>query len=184
MEPVAFVLEPVDLHQVVLHRFVVAKRHESKRDLLGRRGEHLAQSDRLLHWGLDPVDAHHFRRLLGIVDDVVERGRQGEARVGGKAGMRAADLELDDHLVGKAVAFGLELLHPGDEVPALRKAGDQGRERPGALDGIPPRLREQGQGLLPFSLAREYRHRGRDVRGERPAPSVPSPFVHTHFTTR
>ena len=51
-------------------------------DLLGGADEHLGERVGLLHRRLDGVDAERVGGLLGVVDDVVERGRQ-QVAVGG-----------------------------------------------------------------------------------------------------
>src|SRR3954447_1319753 len=76
--PVAVVLEPVDLHGVV--RDVAEAAHPRHRldDLRGDLHEDVGEALGLLHRRLDPVEAEVVGDLLGVVDDVVQRGRQRE----------------------------------------------------------------------------------------------------------
>ena len=52
------------------------------RDLLGGADEHVGDVDRLLHRRLHRVEDEHVGDLLGVIDDVVERGGERVA-VGG-----------------------------------------------------------------------------------------------------
>ena len=40
--------------------------------------QHVREPDRLIHRGLDLVEAEIVGNLLGVIDDVVERGRERE----------------------------------------------------------------------------------------------------------
>ena len=77
------------------------------RDLLAGADEHVAHAVGLLHRRLDVVDAERVGGLLGVVDDVVERGRQ---RVAVGEVERRADLagaEPVDDVVRDPVALVL-----------------------------------------------------------------------------
>ena len=72
-DPVAFVLEPVDLDRVVRDVPEPAQARDRLGDLAGGGVEHAGQLDRLVHRRLDLVQAEVVGDLLGVVDDVVER---------------------------------------------------------------------------------------------------------------
>ena len=55
-------------------------------DLLAGADEHLGELDRLLHRRFDAVEAELRGRLLGVVDDVVERRGQRVAVAGVEGG--------------------------------------------------------------------------------------------------
>ena len=89
-----------------------AQAAERLRDLLGGADEHVGELDRLLHRGLDRVEAERVGDLLGVVDDVVERGREPVTLAGVE---RRADAAVAgqpvDHVVGDPVALVLALAH-------------------------------------------------------------------------
>src|ERR1700676_4052628 len=88
-----------------------SQRAQCLRDLLSRADDHLAELDRLLHRRLDAIQSELRGRLLGMVDDVVERGRQGIAVAGVEGGPDTpATGEPVDDVVGYAIAFLLAYL--------------------------------------------------------------------------
>src|SRR4051794_39790563 len=75
-DAVAVVLEPVDLDRVVRHVAEVAQLRHRLGDLAGRLVEDVRELLRLLERRLDLVEAEVVGDLLGVVDHVVERGRE------------------------------------------------------------------------------------------------------------
>ena len=75
-EPVALVLQPVDLDEVRREVGAVAQPAQRGGDVLGARDEHVGDLLRLLHRRLDAVEPELVGGLLGVVDDVVERARE------------------------------------------------------------------------------------------------------------
>ena len=99
---------------------------ERLRHLLGRADEDVGQLDRLLHRRLDGVETERVGHLFGVIDDVVERGREpvpvGRVeRQPGAAGIR----QPMDHVVGDPVALVLALANLGGQRGALGVVGDQ-----------------------------------------------------------
>ena len=73
-DAVALVLEPVDLDGVVRDVLEVAHPRHRLGDLAAGLHEDVREPLRLLHRRLDLVEAEVVGDLLGVVDDVVERG--------------------------------------------------------------------------------------------------------------
>src|SRR5829696_6289684 len=75
-DPVAVVLQPVDLHRVVRDVLEAAQPRHRLGDLASGRVEHMSEVLGLRHRRLDLVQPEVVRDLLGVVDHVVERGRE------------------------------------------------------------------------------------------------------------
>ena len=106
LQPVALVLEPVDLDEVRRQLGAVAQAAQRGGDLLGAAHEHAGDLLRLLHRRLDAVEPELVGRLLGEVDDVVERARE-RVDVGGverRAAVAVAG-EPGEDVVGDPVAL-------------------------------------------------------------------------------
>src|SRR3954452_9031041 len=125
-EAVGLVLEPVDLDAARPHLAAVSQRPQREADLLTRGDQDVGEQTRVLHRRLDPVDAEHVCGLLGVVDDVVERGRELEAleRVHRLARPAAVVQALDD-VVGDAVARVLAVDQIGRELAVIGPVGEQ-----------------------------------------------------------
>ena len=105
-----------------------AQRAQRLRDLLAGPHQHLGELDRLLHRRLDPVEAQLRGDVLGVVDDVVERGRQRVAVAGVERRPHApAAGEPVDDVVGDAIAFLLADLQVLRQRGALRDTPSAGR---------------------------------------------------------
>ena len=120
LQAVALVLQAVDLHQVRAQLGARAQAAQRLRDLLAGADQHLGELDRLLHRRLHAVEPQLRRDLLGVVDDVIERGRQGVAVAGveRRAHPPAPGQPVDD-VVGDAIAFLLAHLQVLRERRAL-----------------------------------------------------------------
>ena len=107
LQPVALVLEPVDLDEVRREVGAAAQAAQRRRDLLGAADEHGGDLLGLLHRRLDAVEAELVGRLLGVVDDVVERARRARARRPRRAPARRCPLPAQpvQDVVGDAVAL-------------------------------------------------------------------------------
>jgi hypothetical protein len=124
------VLEPVDLDEVGADVLAAAQLAQTRGDLLGRVDEHLGHLLRLLHRGLDAVEAELVGGLLGVVDDVVERAGE-RVHVGGlELGCAAPALgEPAEDRVGDAVAFVLAQQDLGRELGLLGIVREQVAEQ-------------------------------------------------------
>src|SRR3954447_4190309 len=78
LQPVALVLQAVDLHHVVREVLERAQPRQRGGDLPARLVVDLRELDRLVHRRLDAVEAQEVRHLLREVEDVVEAGGQRE----------------------------------------------------------------------------------------------------------
>ena len=87
-EPVALVLQAVDLDEVGREVGAGAQAAQRPRHLLAGAHQHVGHRDGLLHRRLDAVEAELVGGLLGVVDDVVER--RGELVAVGGVERRAA----------------------------------------------------------------------------------------------
>ena len=150
---VALVLEPVDLDQMRRQLAAGAQAAERLRDLLGGADEHVGELDRLLHRGLDRVQAERVGDLLGVVDDVVERGRQPVTLAGveRRADAPAARQPMD-HIVGDAVALVLALAHLLRERRALGVVGQQIAQQQRRAQHVAARFLEQVEQALVHGL--------------------------------
>ena len=113
------------------------------RDLLAGADEHLGELDRLLHRRLHAVEPELRRDLLGVVDDVVERGRQRVAVAGVERRAHAppAGQPVDD-VVRDAVAFllaDLQVLGERAALGVVDAAGRAAAARSAARCARPPR---------------------------------------------
>ena len=135
-------------------------------DLLGGADEHVGELDRLLHRRLDAVEAKRVSHLLGVVDDVVERGRQTVTVAGVERGAHPpAAREPMDHVVGDAIALVLALANV--------------RRKPGAIGIVDQQVAQQQarpQHVAPDSSSSASRSPSSDLRngdmvGEHYAPA-------------
>src|SRR3954454_24144601 len=115
--PVAVVLEPVDLDPVLLEVLERRQVLQPHRQLLTGGDEDFRQRRRLLHRRLDLVEAEEVGGLLGEVDDVVHPGRQG-VDVLAVDRRHEGRIEAADDVVGDPVA----LLLGDDDPPRERLA--------------------------------------------------------------
>ena len=79
-QPVALVLEPLDLDQVRRGGAQVPERAERRGHLASGGGERVGQRDRLVHRGVDAVEAEEVGDLLGVVDRRRPGPRRARAR--------------------------------------------------------------------------------------------------------
>ena len=118
-------------------------------DRLAGRDQHVGELDRLLHRRLDGVEAELGGGLLGVVDDVVERGREhvAVARVERPAAHAPAAVEPVDDVVGDAVALALaggDLLRERGVLGELREQLAQQHRRSAARCARRPRAGSSG----------------------------------------
>ena len=147
------------------------------------RQEHLGQALGLLHGRLDAVEAERVGRLLGVVDDVVDRRgeRVAVAQVHGPAAAAAA-VEAVDDVVGDAVSLLLaEQDLPGEAGP-LRVVRDQLAQQPGGAGGVSTRLLVEREQLVVHPSAKE----AHSTQGTSAFPLhlSRSRVFHTRFTAR
>ena len=145
LQAVALVLQAVDLDQVRRQLGARAQAAQRLRDLLAGADEHLGELDRLLHRRLDAVQAELRGGLLGVVDDVVERGRERVAVAGVERRPHppAPGQPVDD-VVGDAIAFLLADLQVLRERGVLGVLGEQvAQQQPAALH-VAPGLLDEG----------------------------------------
>jgi hypothetical protein len=110
LDPVALVLEALDLDDVLLDSAKLAKLGEGAGEVLGHLGEHAALLDGLLHSRLDLVEAKEVGRVLDVIDEVVDHLRE-PVDVLPVEGRDVLGVEQGDDLPGQLVALVLELLH-------------------------------------------------------------------------
>ena len=153
------------------------------RDLLAGADEHLGELDGLLHRRLDAVEAELRGGLLGVVDDVVERGRERVAVAGvERARAPPAAGEPVDDVVGDAVAFLLADLQVLREGRVLGVVDEQVAQQQAAALHVAP-------GLLDQLHQRRCRGSGAgSSSGEHIVPAtrraaVPSRIFHASITT-
>jgi len=187
VQPVALVLQPVDLDELGREVGSGAQAPQRLRHLLAGPDEHLGQRDGLLHRRLDPVQAERVAGLLGEVDDVVERPRQlvDVSRLEGRAAApRALAVEPVDDVVGDAIALLLAQEQVARKRRALGEVGEHvAQQQARALD-VAPRLLEQLEEALVHS-ASEERHLPPQPNPRIPAGSgisIVSPGFHIRFT--
>src|SRR5215210_5408605 len=145
-DPVAIVLEPVQLDRVVRDVAEAAQARHRLGDLPRGRVQHASEILRLLHRRLDLVEAEVVRDLLGEVDDVVERGGQLVDVLAVDRRDERLVQPLDD-VVGDPVAVLLADQDLARELVALRVRVQQLLEqRDRALD-VPAGLLEQVEEL-------------------------------------
>ena len=109
-------------------REILARKQPPQRmdDLRAGGHQHVGEFDRLLHRRLDPIEAELGRRLLGVVDDVVERRRKrvAVAGVNGARTRRAAVQPVDD-VVRDPVALALARAEILSQRRMLGKLGEK-----------------------------------------------------------
>ncbi len=188
LEPVALVLEAVDLHEVWAELGARAKAAQRLRDLLAGTHEHFGELDGLLHRRLDAVQAELRGHLLGVVDDVIERCREGVAvaRVEGRAHAAAPGEPVDD-VVRDAIAFLLADLQVLRQRVALGVLLEQiVQQQPAALHVAAGLLHEPHEGAV--DGPREEAHQPRIFPAGLRRPSHPHLFtfyshIGHHFAT-
>jgi hypothetical protein len=95
-------------------------------DLRTGRDKHVGEFDRLLHRRLDPVEAELGGHLLGVVDDVIERGRERVAVSGVERRPHVAPpVQPVDDVVGDAIALALACAEVLGQGGVLGKFGEQ-----------------------------------------------------------
>jgi DNA-binding winged helix-turn-helix (wHTH) protein len=174
LEAVTLVLEAMDLHQV--RRQLCARAQATQRlgNLLTGAHEYLGELDGLLHRRLHTVEPQLGGGLLGVVDDIVECGRQGVALTGveGSLNPPASGQPVDD-VVGDAVAFLLAYLQilgkrgmlgvvdekiaqqqptPLHVAPGLLDQGHQGGVDANTQDSHPARILRWEAVTVPFTI--------------------------------
>jgi hypothetical protein len=137
-QPVALVLEPLDLAQVWPRRGQVLDRGERRRHLAAGRGERVGQRDRLVHRRLDSVEAEEVARLLGIVDHVVQSGGE-RKHVAALERHRQAQVEVVRDVVRDRVVGVLELHEPDALLEAVRPRSHQVAQQGGRELHVAPR---------------------------------------------
>ena len=148
LEPVALVLEPVDLDELRRQVGAAAQAAQRRRDLLGAADQHHGDLLGLLHRRLDAVEAELVGRLLGVVDDVVERAgeRVHVGRVERGPPLPVAGQPVQD-VVGDAVALLLAEQDLARQRGLLGVVREQvAQQQRNALD-VARGLLEQGQQL-------------------------------------
>ena len=171
LQPIALVLKAVDLDQVGSELGAGSQAAQRLGDLLAGAHEHPRKLDGLLHRRLDAVQAELRRRLLGVVDDVVERGRQGitVARVEGGPHPPASGEPVDD-VVGDAIAFALAHLQILRQRGALGVLHEQVMEQQAAsLYVAAGLLDERHEGAV--DATPQEAHRARILRRRRSRPA-------------
>src|SRR5437588_3788486 len=142
-DAIAVVLEPVDLDRVVRNVLEGAQARYRIADRAGGLKQHVREALRLLHRGLDLVEAQVVGRLLGVVDDVVERGRE---RVDVLTVDRRDEglIEAPDDVVRDPVAVLLaDEDVAGQLLAPVRVRPQQLVEQVGRADDVPPRFLEE-----------------------------------------
>ena len=106
-------------------------------------GQHLRELFGLLHRRLDAVEAERVGRLLGVVDDVVERADQvvHVARVEADAARRGG--EAVDHVVRDPVALLLAEKDLARQLGVLREVTDQVAQQSGRAAHVAAGLLQQ-----------------------------------------
>src|SRR5579884_266544 len=133
-DDVALVLETVDLHPALVQVLELLQLVEGAGDLDAGRGQALAQGLGRLRHLVHPVQLHLVAGLLGEVDDVVERGGQGQDVVLVQRGHEGTDGQLVDGM-RDLVAAVLEVPEPRVTGPTLEQAlGELGQ---GVADQLP-----------------------------------------------
>ena len=161
MQPVALVLQPVDLDELGREVCTRAQAAQRARDLLAGADEHLGKRDGLLHRRLDAVEAEGVASLLGEVDDVVER--RGElvhvARLEGRpAAPRSLAVEAVDDVVGDAIALLLAQEQVARQRRPLREVRQHlAQQQAGPLDVASGLLEQLEEAVV--DSASEQRHR-------------------------
>src|SRR5579884_741766 len=139
-DDVALVLETVDLHPALVQ--VLELLQPVAGDLDAGRGQALAQGLGRLRHLVHPVQLHLVAGLLGEVDDVVERGGQGQDVVLVQRGHEGTDGQLVDG-VRDLVAAVLEVPEPRVTGPTLEQAlGELGQGVADQLSLLPEEVVE------------------------------------------
>ena len=143
-DPIALVLEPVDLDGVARDVLEAAQPRDRLGDLRRCLLEHPRQADRLVHRRLDLVQAEVVGDLLGVVDDVVERrGEREDVLAVDRRDERV--VEAIDDVVGDPVALVLAvedlvrevLARPGSLVEhRVQQIGGAHHVLPGLLEQL------------------------------------------------
>src|SRR4051812_37096843 len=145
-DPVALVLEPVDLDRVVVHVLQGPQARHRVVDLARRVAQHARHALRLLHRRLDPVEPEEVRDLLDVVDDVVQR--RGELDdVLAVEGRDEGLVEPLDDVVGDAVALLLADDHVPHHLPMVRPLLEHGLEKLGRAHAVAAGLLEEVEEL-------------------------------------
>ena len=182
-DAVGLVLEPVDLHQARAEVLVLAQPAQAVGHDARGRHQHLGDVLRLLHRRLDAVGAELVGRLLGVVDDVVERDGE-RVHVDGLEVARAAAALGDpaEDLVRDPVAVVLEIEDLGGQLGPVGIGGEQvAQQARGRLDVAPRRLEEPEQLHLVTRLRRPHTGHRNHAGGHAGACSQP---FHDRFTLR
>ena len=156
-DPVALVLEPVDLDEVMVQLLEAAQPRERLGDVAAGILQHAGQLQRLLHRGLDVVEPHEVGRLLGEVDDVVERRRERVDVLTVDRRHRRAVQPVDD-VVGDPVAL---LLADQDLAAKPARVGPllhQPAQELGGVQDVRPRLVEEVEELAILGNETESGH--------------------------
>ena len=185
-QAVALVLEAVDLDQVRSRVGAARQATERLRDLFGGADENVGELDRLLHRRLDGVEPERVRRLLRVVDDVVERGRQAVSLGGIEWRARAMSVgQAMDHVMGNSIALVLALADVLGKRGALGVVGEQVAQQQRGADDIATRFGDQLEQRF-IRRPAQQRHRVATLRVPRElrVPFTTSSRLNHSFFTR
>src|SRR3954447_1011112 len=145
-DAVALVLEPVDLHRVVVDVLERAQPGDRPGDRPGGLVQDAGHPLRLLHRRLDPVEAQEVGDLLDVVDDVVHPGGERDDVLTVERRDERLVQPLDD-VVRDAVAVLLAHDDVARELPVVGPLLEHPLQQLGGADAIVPGLLEEVEEL-------------------------------------
>ena len=121
---------------------------KSHGDLRRREGQHIRESDRLVHRGFDPVQDNGVARFVCVVDDVIDSSREAVGVVGVDCREIRPGGERVDDVVGDPVTLVLTLSQCPGELMTVGVANEVVEDPCGCIGVLASFSEESAQGLF------------------------------------